>query len=57
VTASGESIGGRPAVYPEPGRPAGASAARSRLPVGVVALIASIGVLLAAAAYTAGRLG
>ena len=57
MTASGESIGGRPAVYPEPGRPAGASAARSRLPVGVVALIAAVGVLLAAAAYTAGRLG
>jgi hypothetical protein len=57
VTAAGESIGRRRAAYSEPGRPAGASAARSRLPVGVVALIAAAGVLLAAAAYTAGRLG
>ena len=34
-----------------------ASAARSRLPVSVVALCAATGVLVAAAAYTAGRLG
>jgi hypothetical protein len=44
-------------VYSEGGSPADTSAVRSRLPVSVVALIAATGVLLAAAAYTAGRLG
>ena len=57
MTAAGESIGRRPAAYRERGRPADASAARSRLPVSVVALIAATGVLVVAAAYTAGRRG
>ena len=57
VTAAGESIGWRPAAYRERGRPADTSAARSRLPVSVVALIAATGVLVVAAAYTAGRQG
>jgi len=39
------------------GRTANVSAVRSRLPVSVVALCAAVGVLVAAAAYTAGRLG
>jgi hypothetical protein len=39
------------------GRAANVSAARSRLPVSVVALSAAFGVLVVAAAYTAGRLG
>ena len=38
-------------------KPAETSAARSRLPVSVVALIAATGVLVVAASYTAGRLG
>jgi hypothetical protein len=38
-------------------RAAGRPAARSRLPVSLVALIAATGVLVVAAAYTAGRLG
>ena len=57
MTAAGESIGRRPAAYRERGRPADASAARSRLPVSVVALIAATGVLVVAEAYTAGRRG
>jgi len=57
VTAAGESIGRRPAAYRERGRPADTSAARSRLPVSVVALVAAAGVLAVATAYTAGRLG
>ncbi len=44
-------------MYPGRGGPADTSAARSRLPVSVVALSAAAGVLVAAAAYTAGRLG
>ena len=39
------------------GRAANISAARPRLPVSLVALIAATGVLVVAAAYTAGRLG
>ncbi len=39
------------------GRAANISAARSRLPTSVVALSAAVGVLVVAAAYTAGRLG
>jgi hypothetical protein len=39
------------------GRAASTTAARSRLPVSVVALIAATGVLVVAGAYTAGRLG
>jgi hypothetical protein len=39
------------------GRADNMTAARSRLPVSVVALIAAVGVLIVAAAYTAGRLG
>ena len=39
------------------GRAANISTARPRLPVSVVALIAATGVLVVAAAYTAGRLG
>jgi hypothetical protein len=57
VTAARESIGSLPPVYTERGGPADISAARSRLPVSVVALIAATGVMLAGAAYTAGRLG
>ncbi len=57
MTAAGESIGRRPAAYRERGRPADTSAARSRLPVSVVALVAAAGVLAVATAYTAGRLG
>ena len=57
MTAAGESIGRRPAAYRERGRPADTSAARSRLPVSVVALSAATGVVVVAAAYTAGRLG
>jgi hypothetical protein len=57
VTAAGESIGRRSAAYRERGSPADTSAARSRLPVSVVALSAATGVLAVAAADTAGRLG
>ena len=57
MTAAGESIGWRSAVYPGRGGPADTSAARSRLPVSVVALSAATGVLVVAAAYMAGRLG
>ena len=39
------------------GRAAGSAAARQRLPACVVALIAAVGVLVVAAAFTAGRLG
>ncbi len=52
-----ESIGRQPGVYGGHGKPADTSAARSRLPVSVVALCAATGVLVVAAAYTAGRLG
>jgi hypothetical protein len=54
VTAAGESVGGRPMVRQGP---AGVPAARSRLPAGVVALCAASGVVVVAAADTAGRLG
>lgn len=57
MTAAGESIGRRSAAYRERGSPADTSAARSRLPVSVVALSAATGVLVVAAADTAGRLG
>ena len=57
MTAAGESIGRRPAAYRERVRPADTSAARSRLPVSVVALSAATGVVVVATAYTAGRLG
>jgi hypothetical protein len=57
VTTADESIGERPAVTSRPGGPAAQSAAQFRLPVSVVAVLAAIGVLLAAAAYTSGRLG
>ncbi len=57
MTAAGESIGRRPAAYREHGKPADTPAARSRLPVSVVALSAATGVLVVAAADTAGRLG
>jgi hypothetical protein len=57
VTTADESIGERRAVTSRPGGPAAQSAAQSRLPVSVVAVLAAIGVLLAAAAYTSGRLG
>jgi len=56
VTAADESIGQRPAVGSGHGGRDDASAAHS-VPVSVVALIAAFGVLIAAAAYTAGRLG
>jgi hypothetical protein len=58
VTAAGESIGRRPAAYREPGGPAAAdtSAARSWMPVSVVALSAATGVLVVAVAYLAGHL-
>ena len=57
MTAAGESIGRRPAAYREPGDPADTSAARSWMPVSVVALIAATGVLVVAVAYLAGHLG
>ena len=57
MTAAGESIGRRVAAYRGRESPADATADRSRLPVSVVALSAAIGVLVVAAAYTAGRLG
>jgi len=57
VTAAGESVSRLPAVYSERGGPADTSPLRFRLPVSAVALIAAAGVLVAAAAYTAGRLG
>ncbi|HEX8008675.1 MAG TPA: hypothetical protein VF482_19860 [Trebonia sp.] len=57
MTTAEESISRRPMVPLGPGSPAGTPAAQSRLPVGVVALGAAAGVLMVAAAYTAGRLG
>jgi len=61
VTAARETIGGPPAAAEghgaAAGRPAEAARARSRLPVSVVALSAAAGVVVVAAAYTAGRLG
>ena len=57
MTAAGKATGGQPAVDSGPGRVADAPAARSRLPVSVVALSAATGVLVVATAYTAGRLG
>jgi hypothetical protein len=57
VTVAGESIGRQPGVNSRLGNAADTSAARSRLPVSVVALSAATGVLVVAAAYTAGRLG
>jgi hypothetical protein len=57
VTAAGEAIGGQPTVGSGPGHAADAPAGRSRLPVSVVALSAATGVLVVAAADTAGRLG
>ena len=60
MTVARESIGRQPKqpkVCRRHGKPADTSAARSRLPVSVVALCAATGVLVAAAAYTAGRLG
>ena len=44
-------------MYSERGGPADTSPLRFRLPVSAVALMAAAGVLVAAAAYTAGRLG
>jgi len=55
--AAGESSGRRPAAYRESGSPADTSAARSWMPVSVVALIAATGVLVVAVAYLAGHLG
>jgi hypothetical protein len=57
VTLAEESIGREPAAASGEGGPAESQAARSRLPVSLVALLAATGVLAAAAAYTAGRLG
>jgi hypothetical protein len=57
VTAAGESMGRRLAAHRDEEKPADTTAGRSRLPVSVVALSAAIGVLVVAAAYTAGRLG
>ena len=57
MTAAGESTGRELAVGRGGGRQADVTAARSRLPVSVVALSAAIGVLVVAVAYTAGRLG
>ena len=57
MTAAGESIGSRPAAYREPSGPADTSAARSWMPVSVVALSAATGVLVVAVAYLAGHLG
>ena len=57
MTAAEESISNRPTVPLEAVGPASVSAARSRLPVSAVALIAATGVLVVAAVYTAGRLG
>jgi hypothetical protein len=55
--AAGESVSGLPAAYSKHGGPADISPLWFRLPVSAVALIAAAGVLVAAAAYTAGRLG
>jgi hypothetical protein len=55
--AAAESIGQGPAVYSGQDSPPDAPAARSRLPVSVVALLAATGVLVVATTYTAGRLG
>jgi hypothetical protein len=57
VTVARESIGRQPGVDRGHGKPADTPAARSRLPVSVVALFAATGVLVVAAAYTAGREG
>jgi hypothetical protein len=57
VTAARESLGERPATAEGHGRPADTPDTRSRLPVSVVALSAAAGVVMVAAAYTAGRLG
>ena len=57
MTAAPESISERPAVCEGHEGTADVAAARSRLPVSVVALIAATGVLMVAAAYTAGRVG
>lgn len=57
VTAASQPIGPEPEVRSGQDSPADAAAAPSRLPVSVVALLAAAGVLVAAAAYTAGRLG
>ena len=57
MTAARESIGGRLAVQSGQSSPADTLTARSRLPASVVALLAATGVLMAAAAYTAGRVG
>ena len=57
MTAASESLGERPAAEGGRGRPADASDTRSRLPVSLVALSAAAGVVVVAAAYTAGRLG
>src|SRR5215472_4447813 len=57
MTAARESIGGRLAVHFGQSSPAATLTPRSRLPASVVALLAATGVLMAAAAYTAGRVG
>lgn len=57
MTAAAESIGGPSAECQEHGGPAENPVARSRMPVGVAALLAATGVLMAAGAYTAGRVG
>ena len=57
MTAAEESTGRRVAAFPERDPAVGTRAARSRLPVSVVALSAAVGVLLVAVADTAGRLG
>lgn len=56
MTTAEESIGRQPTASLGLG-PAGTPAPRSRLPVSVAALSAATGVLVAAAAYTAGRFG
>src|SRR5215470_9644747 len=55
--AAGESVGRLAAANSKRGGPADTSPPRFRLPVSFVALIAAAGVLVAAAAYTIGRLG
>jgi hypothetical protein len=55
--AAGESVSRPPAAYSKRAGPADNSPLRFRLPVSAVALIAAAGVLVAAAAYTTGRLG
>ncbi len=57
MTVVGESIGRQPAMNSGHGGADDAPAVRSRMPVSAVALVAATGVLVVAAAYTAGRLG